>query len=176
MNTDAARLLQVRLMATEAKQRIASANLLSASAGDHGDSAHLLELLALELLLKASIRIHTRESARGHKYQALFRMLPGRTQASLLAVASERVGPDARYAEIGQILAEWGQNFVSLRYPFERYEGMDYAQYVAKGRAWIESGADESVADFRYYPEELAGLLFALENAVSSWLSSSEGA
>lgn len=157
-------------MAAEAKRRIASANLLSASAGDHGDSAHLLELLALELLLKASIRIHTGAAERGHKYRVLFGMLPKPTQASLLAAASVRVGPDTQYTEIDKILDEWGTNFVSLRYPFERYEGMDHATYAARGRDWIESGALESAADFRYYPEELAGLLLALEDEVSGSL------
>lgn len=114
-------------MRREAEQRLADADRLdaTASADDRSDSAHLLRLLVLGLLLKV-VHIVTvgRPSRSGQKYDAIFLALPETIQKQLLALAGERIGPSALGNNHLAVLAEWGSNFVSLRYPYERYENL----------------------------------------------------
>ena len=59
VGTSEALTFQIRLMAREAAKRSAdSATLSSTIAGAGSDSAYLLELLAFELLLKATLQIN----------------------------------------------------------------------------------------------------------------------
>lgn len=50
-----------------------------------------------------------------------------------------------------------------MRYPYEKYNSMSELEYAAVGDNWIASGANTSDADYRYHPEELLGLTFALQ-------------
>lgn len=63
------------LMLREAATRLNAADLLR-DAGDESDSAHLLRLLAFELLLKAALEKATGSSGAYHKYDKLFAALP----------------------------------------------------------------------------------------------------
>jgi len=65
------------------------------------------------------------------------------------------------------VLAEWGSNFVSHRYPYERYENLTENEYRALGRAWVDNGASLEDAAFRYHPEELFGFIYAIRRVAN---------
>lgn len=156
--------LKLRLMHQEALQRLKDAEILSqaVSLGERTDSAYLLKLLGLELLLKIVYESTLSKPGRGHEYEKLFGELPQNLQARLLALAGERAGPSALAANHELVLKEWGQNFVALRYPWERYATLSEEEYSTIGEAWVSKGAPLEEATFRYYPEEMVGFLSAL--------------
>lgn len=156
--------LKLRLMHKEALQRLQDAETLSQAMalGERSDSAYLLQLLGLELLLKLVFESALSKPGRGHEYEKLFSELPRDLQARLLSLAGERVGPSALAEDHESVLKEWGQNFIGLRYPWERYATLSEEQYSTVGDAWVAKGAPLEEATFRYHPEELVGLLAAL--------------
>jgi len=163
--------LQIRLMAKEAATRLADGAILSSKlAGAGSDSAYLLELLAFELLLKAALRINEVTPRPNHSYSKLFTLLPTDVQTRVRDAASGRTGPDGDFSNLATLLDTWGRNFVALRYPYEKYEGLTEDEYRARGQAWLNAGASESTADFAYYPTELHGLAYALRAEVDAWL------
>lgn len=160
--------LRLRLMHREAVRRLSDAKILVDAdplGSRRGDSAHLLKLLGLELLLKFLYEVeHSRQAdGLGHNYKKIFLDLRSETQARLMSLCGERIGPSAFNTESASILAEWGRNFVDLRYPFERYKGLSEEQYAAASARWLQKDANLGSAKFRFYPEELTGLLFALQ-------------
>ena len=151
------------LMLQESETRLASAELLR-DAQDDSDSAYLLELLAFELLLKLVMERSTGSTAPTHHfYERIWDSISLETQTELLRLAGERVGPSGLTANVRAVLQDLGSNFVQLRYPFERYSHMTEAEYSRVGASWIANGASTSEAHFRYHPEELVGLTFALQ-------------
>lgn len=153
--------LRHALMIREAATRLQSADMLR-QAGDDSDSAYLLRLLAFELLLKAALEKATCKYGRHHEYDKLFAHLPSIVQDSLLRAAGERIGPSSLTHDPVDVLKDLGANFIGLRYPYEKYGHMNQAEYDQVGTAWVESGAEVANADYRYHPEELFGLTFAL--------------
>ena len=156
--------LKLRLMHQEALQRLQDAETLSQimELGERSDSAYLLQLLGLEILLKIVFEASLSKPARGHEYENLFGKLPQDIQTRLLSLAGERVGPSALAVDHEPVLKEWGQNFVALRYPWQRYEMLSEDQYSAIGEAWVSKGAPLKEATFRYHPQELVGFISAL--------------
>lgn len=157
--------LRLRLMHQQALQRLSDADLLDNASddGDQFDSQYLLRLLGMELLLKVVFEQKLHEKAHGHKYDKLFKRLPKDLQDRLLRLAGERIGPSGLTNNPQSLFREWGQNFVALRYPWERYEGLSEDQYATLGEKWIAEGASLEQATFRYHPEELFGMLYALQ-------------
>ena len=148
------------LMHREALRRLADAKVLS----DRGDSAHLLCLIGLELLLKLIHEVTLRrKTTHGHKYELIFRDLPIEIQEEIIKRAGARIGPSALNSGALKILREWGKNFVNLRYPYEKYEGLTEKEYSALGEDWLKAGASLEEAHFRYFPEELFGMVDALK-------------
>jgi len=156
--------LKLRLMHQEALKRLKDAETLSQAMplGESTDSTYLLQLLGLELLLKIVFESALGRLGRGHEYEKLFDELPQNLQTRLLALAGERVGPSALAENHGLVLKEWGQNFIALRYPWERYAMLSEEQYSTLGDEWVIKGAPLEEATFRYHPEELVGFLAAL--------------
>jgi hypothetical protein len=156
--------LKLRLMHQEALRRLQDAETLSQAMvlGERSDSAYLLQLLGLELLLKIVFEAALSKPGRGHEYEKLFGELPQDLQAKLLSLAGERVGPSALAVDHEPVIKEWGQNFIALRYPWERYATLNEEQYSAVGEAWVSKGAPLEEAMFRYHPEELVGFIAAL--------------
>lgn len=127
------------------------------------DSAYLLRLLGLELLLKCVHEATLRTVSRhGHHYEVIFSTLPAAMQARHLRLAGERIGPSGLASDALGVLAEWGRNFIALRYPYEKYEHPSEQVYRALGERWVAEGAPLQSATFRYYPEELFGFVHAL--------------
>ncbi|UJB19193.1 MULTISPECIES: hypothetical protein [Lysobacter] len=151
-----------KLMLQESEKRLASAQLLRSSQDD-SDSAYLLELLAFELYLKLVMERATQSTAPfHHHYDKIFDSLPRNTQDEILRLAGERIGPSALSNNHLGVLRDLSSNFVGLRYPYEKYSKISEQEYAAIGANWIASGARTSEADYRYHPEELFGLAFAL--------------
>jgi HEPN domain-containing protein len=157
-------------MSREADDRLADAELLESHAESTSDSAYQLRLLAFELLLKATVRIHDGAPGRSHQYPELFQSLPNGVSSRLVDVARDRMTTSADYSHVDSVLRVLATNFVELRYPYEKYEGITAEAYIARGTQWIEGGASLERADFVYHPEELNGLVFALQAEVRSWL------
>lgn len=156
-------------MHEEALQRLRDAETLSEAMGlgEQSDSPYLLRLLGLELLLKVVFESVLHKPAHGHKYEELFTELPNDLQARILSVAGERIGPSALVGNHASVLKELGQNFIALRYPWERYATLSEEQYSRIGSEWLAKGAPLAEATFRYHPEELVGILAALQVIVA---------
>ncbi len=157
--------LRFRIMHREALQRLTDAEVLyRASAIDApSDSVHLLQLLGLELLLKLVHEVVLQEKSKHrHAYEKIFQALPTHLQSRLLKLAGERIGPSILSRDAISVLKEWGRNFIALRYPYERYDSLTEEQYAALGKQWLDAGAPIEDATFRYHPDELFGMLYAL--------------
>ena len=63
-----------------------------------------------------------------------------------------------------------------LQYPFEEYDGLTAEEYRELGEEWVARRAPEAEATFTYHPEELHGLIHALDEEVSRWLDSTRAA
>ena len=132
------------------------------------DSAHLLSLLAFELLLKLVFEISTEDRApQHHKYKVIFQALPKTVRDDVESLARGRVGPDAFATSLEAILDEWSTNFVDLRYPYERYSEMSEEQYAQRSGDWAARGGPLAEADFRYHPEALFGMTEALNQVAA---------
>ena len=155
------------LMLRESNSRLQSAELLR-SAGDDSDSAYLLRLLGLELLLKVIFEESLgTPSPRHHRYAEIFFALPQNVQDNLLRIAGERIGPSALADDPILVLTELGSNFISLRYPYDKYAGLSEAEYGQAGKDWVEAGSDPQDAVFRYHPEELVGLTYGAQQIIA---------
>lgn len=167
--------LKLRLMHQEALRRLEDAETLSEALGlgGGGDSAYLLRLLGLELLLKIVFESVLGKPGRGHEYEKLFNELPRDVQTRLLSLAGERVGPSALAVNHESVLKEWGQDFIDLRYPWERYARLSEEQYFTLGGEWISKGSPIEEATLRYHPKELVGFLEALRLVVTELVNRS---
>ncbi|GBG15805.1 uncharacterized protein NMK_3417 [Novimethylophilus kurashikiensis] len=156
--------LKLRLMYQEALQRLKDAETLSQviPLGERTDSAYILQLLGLELLLKIVFETALSKPGVGHKYEKLFGELPQSLQTRLLASANKRVQHSELAINHERVLEEWGKNFVDLRYPWERYATLSEEQYSSLGEEWVSKGAPLEEATFRYHPEELFSFIEAL--------------
>jgi hypothetical protein len=160
--------LRLRLMHKCAIERLADAELLFESDPQKDrryDSDYLLKLLGLELLLKFILEIETPKNSRNysHFYEKLFEDIPQETQTRLQELSGKHVGPSGFVSDPIKILSEWGKNFIALRYPYERYEGMDESRHSTLSTNWLNNGANLEDAKFRFHPEELTGLLYAAQ-------------
>ena len=157
-------------MYKEANSRLNDAEILSKNLKRASDSNYLLDLLAFELLLKATALIHAKRFHRNHNYQELFESLPSNVRNQLMAGANHWSEKSLTEPELQNLLKLYSNNFVRLRYPFEVYEKMDESEYFEHGKKWVELGAPVEDADFKYYPEELYGLNKALREEVENYL------
>jgi hypothetical protein len=155
-------IFQLQLIVREAETRLRDGDRLQSDLADPTDSGYLLQLLGFELLLKACLTATGQPLARKHSYVELWSTLPSDTQRELLEAAQMRMAGIANYSNLPELLHTWSKNFVSLRYPYEKYTGMSEADYRARGEVWLACGAKESDADFVYYPNELRGLIDAM--------------
>lgn len=148
------------LMHREALRRLDDGEALSG----RGDSAHLLCLLGFELLLKLVHEVTLgKETLHGHKYDLIFCDLPAEIQEEILVNSRARIGHSSLSTNPLDVLKEWGQNFIALRYPYEKYKGLTEEEYLSMGQRWLEADAPLEGAQFRYYPEELFAMLEVLK-------------
>mgnify|MGYP001561460760 CR=1 FL=1 len=146
------------------------ADILQSQIDSVSDAGYLLRLTAFEILLKAVLRCHEAVVKPHHNYRAHFENLSPEVQEHLWKVAASRMGPGAEYSDTGRLLTEWSTNFSHLRYSYEAYEGQSSEEVRAMGEAWLASGGKLEEASVRYYPEELTGVLYALQAELESLL------
>ncbi|WP_456281584.1 hypothetical protein M1D55_19270 [Cupriavidus sp. JZ107] len=157
-------LFKVSLMHREAEKRLSDAERLNESLpiGEESDSPYLLRLLGFELLLKCVYEASLgKDAPSSHDYLKLYRGLPQSVQDRVLALARDRVG-HVQLNDVPGVLADLSTNFVSLRYPYQKYQHLTEREYRAIGSDWITAGAPSHLAAFRYHPEALFGLIHAL--------------
>lgn len=152
-------------MLQEVRKRLNAAEVLD-SADDESDAAYLLRLISFEILLKLLMELHGINPGRTHLYADLFNRLPKEVQAQLLEMTGERIGASALDREHGKVFEDLGSNFIQLRYPYDQYKDMNEAQWRALGTDWQARGCGLNEAVFRYWPEELFGLIYALQRMV----------
>ncbi len=163
--------LRLKLMHREAVNRLHDAGILSKNLFRASDSNYLLELLAFELLLKAVALIHTHRFDENHNYQQLFESLPPSVRDHLRARATHWSQKEFDKPKLQKLLNLYRNNFVRLRYPFEAYKKMTESEYLEYGNLWVELGAPIEEAEFHYYPEELYGLVKAIQEEVENYIA-----
>jgi HEPN domain-containing protein len=119
----AQRRTRVERMLNEARVRAADSELLSASLAKQSDADYLLRLLAFEVLLKATHLVHVGDPRRSHSYGQLFSAFSSQLQEDLVKAAVERMTTSADYSDVAKLLSVFSRDFISLRYPYEAYEG-----------------------------------------------------
>ena len=165
---------QLRLMYRYAKKMLYDADILQRRFDKKSDSAYLIKLLSLELLLKCLLRINFDKVNFVHHYREFFRALPEDVQQAILTIAQDRMSTSADYSNLDMLLDTWSKNFIQLRYPYELYEGLSEEQYDELGLRWAEKGWKNEDAKFVYYPDELRGIIFALEQIIEAKLKNGE--
>lgn len=166
--------LRIKLMHREAVNRLHDASILSTNISRASDSNYLLKLLAFELLLKAVALIHTQRFDKNHNYQQLFESLPLKVRDQIRTTAANWSQKAFDKSSLQKLLRLYRSNFVRLRYPFEAYEQMTESEYLEYGNLWVELGAPIEEAEFQYYPEELYGLVKALQDDVEKYLANTK--
>ncbi|KVC45190.1 hypothetical protein WI71_15370 [Burkholderia diffusa] len=132
----------------------------------------MLDLLALELLIKCLLNAHDLKYTltQGHNYEELFNLFPNELRTEILEKAIEITGPSQLTEDSALLLRKLGRQFIDLRYPHECYRDLSTeAEYVEIGEAWDEEGADPTMARVWYHPEELRALLIALEQITAQY-------
>lgn len=165
---------QVERRFTTAGNYLADAELLAAIFEKRSDGDYLLKLLGFELLLKTVSLIHGGRT-QGHRYDVIFKALPAGVPDRIVRAAGEHMTTSADYSDVPRLLATFEKNFVALRYPFEKYDDLTAEEYRELGEEWVERGGLEADATFTYHPEELHGLIHALDEEVGRWLDSTSG-
>jgi hypothetical protein len=161
--------LRTKLMLREAKRLAADAQHLRGRIDSESNGAYLLELLALEILLKCYVLLEANVLERCHDYVHIFlRLSPGARQG-LLREATKRMGTSADYSDPCWLLKLFSSNFIRTRYPFEAYaSAMSEAEYLRLGPEWVDRGASMEEATFDFRPNELYGLIHALSAFASA--------
>jgi len=159
--------LQIKLMYGRAKDILNDANILKQSFATKSDSAYLMTLLSFELFLKCLLRIQFGKIFQTHEYKELFRKLPDHIQHTIIELAEQHMSTMANYSNVDMLLDTWSNNFIRLRYPYEAYEGLSEQEYNELGETWLKKGAINEDATFIYYPHELRGFIFALQQMIN---------
>lgn len=162
--------LKIKLMYTEAKNRLNDAEILGSSLKTKSDSQYLLELLAFEMLLKAVAFIHCKDYKRGHCYAELYKNLPIGVQKNIIERARLWAEVSLTQEKMIELLEKYEKNFIGHRYPFEKYEKMTEKDFIEYGDLWVELGALEEEAEFQNHTEELYGITKALMQEIESFV------
>jgi HEPN domain-containing protein len=148
----------VARMLSDAQDRLNDADILAESGRAALDSAALLRILALEVLLKAAQLAALGKYKRSHEYSVLWDALPPATKAIVLSVAKQRFPGYADFSNLDALLKDWEYVFTKGRYYFELYEGYTLQQQRELGELWVSLGAPEEEAEVRFHPFELQAL------------------
>jgi hypothetical protein len=161
---------RVLRMLTEAESRIHDAEILGTSLQSDANSQALLNVLALEVLLKAAQLQSSGVISRSHKYIDLWASLPDSTREEVLKVSRGRYPGHADLSNVEKLLCIFEFIFTKARYGYELYEEYTLAEQAALGEDWMNRGAPTEEADIQYFPLELLALLEGLRTVVRSAL------
>ena len=105
--------LRTKLMSLEAARLMADAKYLRGNLNSESHGAYLLELLALEILLKCCVVLETGKLERGHDYVHIFLRLDAATRNGLIHSAAVRMGPIADYSDPYWLLSLFGASGIA---------------------------------------------------------------
>ena len=162
MNAEATRMLN------EARGRIHDADLLSGSLSRTTDSDAFLRILGFEILLKCALVCQGVKPARNHRYVQLWAQLPNDARAKIVSSALSRMPGHADLSGLNKLLTWYEFVFVKARYHYELYEGYTQDEMGELGELWVSLGAPTEEAVVQYYPNELACLIYGLEEFIES--------
>jgi hypothetical protein len=97
--------LRTKLMSREAARLMADADFLRGNVHSESNGAYLLDLLALEILLKRCVVLKTGKLEHGHDYVHIFLRLDKETRDSLVETAAVRIGPMVDYSDAYWLLS-----------------------------------------------------------------------
>jgi hypothetical protein len=141
------------------------------------NSDHLLRVLGLEVLLKATLKLadvdYRARGTGGHDYEALFNRLPQDARGEVLKVAVDRMRgwtketyPDlvdiSTDDGLNKVLRQSEQHFMRARYQYEFFEGFTQDEQRVVEQRWLERGGPSDEADCVSYPEEVGAIIAGL--------------
>lgn len=136
-------------------------------ANNFGNSQPVLSVLTFEILLKCVYLIDLNEQPNfGHDYLKGWNCLPPASRQNILECAKDRYGPDADLSDLPAVLKDFKIVFLRARYSYEKNQDQSDREVEQKGWKWEEAGAPLNTADFRFRPDELSALVFALSKYV----------
>jgi len=138
--------------------RLHDAELLSQQLSQRSDSASLLKILALEILLKCAVRVEDSNYRQSHNYKGLWDNLSSSSRERIIAEAENRFTVHFKAEKIPNALPNWQKIFCKGRYEYEEFSN-DIVIHDLD--AVIESGKPVEGA-FIYFPMELDGLIYGL--------------
>lgn len=152
---------KVRRRLDKAAGHLAAADLLAGILDTRvSHSATLLNVLSFEILLKATRLAETgTERGGSHNYSNIWNEIPCRRRNAILEAATDRNSGHVDYSDMKRLLGAWQKTFTEARYAYEVNEGRTAAEIAAKSFDWDNP-------DFEFFPLELDGLNFAL----NEWL------
>ena len=153
---------RVARMVAEAEARIADAAIVGESLRRQSNSRALLEILALEVLLKAAQLQSTGSISRSHRYVDIWAALPPAVRERVAHEARSRFPGHANLANIEKLLCVFEWLFTKARYGYELYEHLTQDELHELGEEWAARGAPIDEADVQYFPMELGALLHGL--------------
>ena len=152
-----------------AEKYLKDAALLHGALNRASDTAYQIELLAFEILLKATVLAYGGTPTRSHQYRKLFDLLPDLVQSRIIERAANRMGPHANYSDVAGLLTTFTRNFEKLRYDFEDYDEFTDEKYEELGREWLAAGALLESGTFVHRSTELSGFVDALQTELEDW-------
>ena len=153
---------RVARMFHEALHRVHDADILERLCDTRSDSAAILRILALEVLLKCTLLLCGQEPKNSHNYKNLWLGLPGHVRKKVLAVAVATMPGHADLANLEERLQWWQFVFERARYHYELYEKYTLKEQSELGDLWLELGAPDQEAVVQYFPLELQCLIAGL--------------
>lgn len=160
-----------RRMYESAMLRIRDADILSRSLVS-SDSASILRILGMEILLKTAVALSGIEPKRSHNYAALWNQLPADAHHRVMVVAKRRLPGHAELSNVPKLLVWYRYIFEKVRYPYEQFEDYTEDEIRELSRLWGQDlGAEIEEALVRYYPNELICLIEGLKVYVEEKLS-----
>lgn len=151
----------------EALHYLEASKLISSRVGDYGHSSVMLSVFSFELLLKCvHLLEHDQLSRHGHNYRMIWNSLSDPVRHELIRLARTRQSGEADYYEIDRILEDLQSAFTKARHGFEIDADLTDTEVLKKEQKWIEGGALDEDADFRFRPMEREGLIYAMANFI----------
>ncbi|MDP1693042.1 MAG: hypothetical protein Q8L49_14025 [Burkholderiaceae bacterium] len=139
-------------MLAEAESRIHDAEILGTSLRSVGDSRALLNILALEVLLKAAQLKHSGTISRSHKYIEMWSSLPNHVRSEVLRIAQDRYPGHAELSNVEKLLCVYEFIFTKARYGYELYEDYTLAEQSGSGKSGSVAAPQQKKLTFNTSP------------------------
>lgn len=160
----------VRRMYNEAMERVEDADILAQSLRSDSNSAQIIRVLSLEVLLKAAIVLSGQTPNQHHDYAKHWLALPGYAQKAVLKEAMDRMPGHTDFSDLPKLLKCYEHVFVKARYGYEALANYSDSECSELGEFWLSLGAPSDEALVQYYPLELICLVEGLASYLQSKL------